>query len=155
MPVEIVHLDHHGNGDPGNRRATGVRFGILPDTATGQRGVATMLVRNSHGQQGAWQFVDYQWRPTHEILSGLELDGQPVLTARDGVDRGVRLRDFEQDGFCELIDGNPSEQAVFSRSHEQRRWQLAPYRLPMNSTLVDASGRDAGLRFVDIDQDGS
>ena len=149
LPVEIVRVDAEGN-----RRATGVRFGILPDLATGQRAVVTMLGRNSNDWQGAWQFIGSQWKSAHALLEGLEIGGQAVLTSRAGVDQGVRMRDLDQDGFCELIVGNPQQQVVFVWSHAEKRWKLLPFRLPPHTALVDADGRDAGLRFVDIDEDG-
>jgi len=51
-----------------------------------------------------------------------------------------------------LIVGNPQQHAVFA--YRSSGWQRLPFRLPEGTTIVDAEGRDAGLRFVDFDEDG-
>ncbi|MEX0678781.1 MAG: PVC-type heme-binding CxxCH protein [Pirellulales bacterium] len=65
----------------------------------------------------------------------------------------TRLRDFDGDGICELIHGNRRGHEIF-RLFEGPRWEKLPFSLPQGTVLVDDQGRDAGLRFVDIDQDG-
>jgi putative membrane-bound dehydrogenase-like protein len=67
-------------------------------------------------------------------------------------DRGVRLRDLDHDGVCELIFGFPYYSAV--GKWESNRWRKLDYTLPPGTSIVDAQGRDAGLRFVDVDGDG-
>ncbi len=62
------------------------------------------------------------------------------------------LAQLDRDGVCELIVGNPQQQAVFA--YHNSGWQRLPFRLPEGTTIVDAEGRDAGLRFVDFDEDG-
>src|SRR5205807_10437156 len=119
------------------------------------------------------------------LLAGLAVAGRKVLTSHKGRDRGVRLRDLDGDGCCELIVGNDKEQAVFSWSSpsppaplrrsggeggkkapsppapppqrgEGRKggWTKLPFKLPEGTALVTADGKDSGLRFVDIDEDG-
>src|SRR5256712_10120723 len=87
-------------------------------------------------------------------LTGLELDGQRILTSQNGRDRGVRLRDVDNDGRCELVIGNESQNAVFAWSDEDKSWKKAPFALPEGTSIVDGSGHDNGLRFVDINGDG-
>ncbi len=87
-------------------------------------------------------------------LAGLSVDGQPIVAVRDGKDRGVRLHDVDHDGRSELIVGNEAQSAAFAWSAEEKRWQRLPYSLPPGTALVDAEGRDAGLRFVDLNGDG-
>ena len=65
----------------------------------------------------------------------------------------MRLRDLDGDGICELVVGHPDQQAVF-RFDAAKGWSRLPFTLPEGTAIVDAEGRDAGLRFVDIDQDG-
>src|SRR3989442_1703173 len=85
--------------------------------------------------------------PRPSLLAGLELEGKPVLTAmrKTGLgfrDRGVRLRDVDGDGRCELIVANESQNAVFAWSDDQQSWKRLPYSLPANAAIVDAQGRD-------------
>jgi hypothetical protein len=83
----------------------------------------------------------------------LDVDG-PVFTARDRVDQGVRLRDVDGDGRCELVVGNTRQNAVFAWPVKPRRWQRLKYGLPPGTAIADAQGRDAGLRLVDVNRDG-
>ncbi|QDV25486.1 DUF7133 domain-containing protein [Aureliella helgolandensis] len=129
-------------------RDAGVRFGILDDD-----GLPTAIVRNGR-QAGAWRFDGERWVEQPQRLKGLDLDGQPVLTGEDGHDRGVRLRDIDGDGCCELLVGNDSQRAVFAWSTQMDRWEQLPYALPAGTTIVDAQGRDAGLRLADTNGDG-
>jgi putative membrane-bound dehydrogenase-like protein len=66
----------------------------------------------------------------------------------------VRLRDLDGDGRCELIVGNPRAGGVFAWSAKKNTWEKLPFTLPAGTSVVDAEGRDRGLRFVDIDDDG-
>jgi putative membrane-bound dehydrogenase-like protein len=136
-------------GDAGTSAThdTGVRFGIVrPD------GGASLLVQSEI--RGAWHFERGTWIKDDSLLAGLELDGKPLATAIQGRDRGVRLRDIDNDGRCELIVANDSQQAIFTWSPDKDHWTQLPFKLPAGAALVDAEGRDAGLRFVDIDEDG-
>jgi hypothetical protein len=141
FPAAVVTVDSDGQ-----RRDGGVRFGVLQGS-----GYASALVRNET-TAGVWHFDGQQWVEDPAGLQGLELDG-PVLTSIAGRDTGVRLRDLDGNGICELIVGGPQQQAVF-RWTGNRGWQRLPFALPAGTSIVDQQGRDAGLRFVDIDQDG-
>jgi putative membrane-bound dehydrogenase-like protein len=132
----------------GGRRDAGVRFGVLRPG-----GRASLLVR-TETRSGVWHFDGTKWVADRGMLAGLEVNGEPVFTARGGRDQGVRLRDLDGDGVCELIVGNDRQQAVFRWSATHRRWQRLPFTLPHGARVVDGSGRDAGLRFVDVDEDG-
>lgn len=142
FPLPIVST----TGD-GQRHQTGVRFGVLQTS-----GHASVLVHNEQ-LAGLWHFDGRNWTAAAEGLAGLELDG-PVLTARVGCDQGVRFRDLDLDGISELIVGNPRQNGVFRWSTDRRVWAKLPFRLPPATSFVDDAGRDAGLRLVDIDQDG-
>ena len=139
FPVQIVTVDEQGN-----RRPAGVRFGVMRRT-----GHASLIVRNER-VAGTWHFNGARWLRDPRGLGGL--DG--IDTARQGRDRGVRLRDLDLDGVCELIVGNPDRQAVYAWSADERSWNKLPFTLPGGATVVDAQGRDAGLRLVDVDEDG-
>lgn len=131
----------------GQTADAGVRFGIIETN-----GFASMLVND--GTRGAWRFDGQRWVEAKALWTGLEWDGQPLRTRRNGADTGFRLRDVNQDGRCEVVIGNPDQNAVFAWSPNEETWTRLPYGLPPGATVVDAGGNDAGLRFVDINEDG-
>jgi hypothetical protein len=141
FPVEIVTSDEQGN-----RSDAGVRLGVLQEN-----GCASFLVRNEKNA-GMWHFDGRRWVQDPRGLKGLQIDG-PVLTSVGGRDAGVRLRDLEGDGRCELIVGNDRQRAVFRWTPDRGGWTRLPFSLPADTAIVDAHGRDAGLRFVDVDVD--
>jgi putative membrane-bound dehydrogenase-like protein len=127
---------------------TGVKFGIV--RADGR---VSALIR-SETAAGAWSFDGSRWVADNALLNGLELDGMTVLTSEHGRDRGVRLRDVDNDGHCELIVSNEKQDAIFSWSDTVKSWKKLSYSLPVGSSIVDEQGRDNGLRFVDVNNDG-
>lgn len=143
FPAQLVTTDAQGN-----RRDAGVRFGILQKSDA-----ASFLVRNEQ-TSGVWHFDGTHWTPDPQGLAGLDLAG-PVMSSVGGRDRGVRLRDLDNDGLCELIVGNSRQQGIFQWSAEHHAWKKLPFSLPADTTIVDDEGRDAGLRFVDTDEDGA
>ena len=143
FPVQIVHVDAAGD-----RHQAGVQFFVArPD------GHASLLVRNER-EAGVWHFAAGHWQRDNAMLTGLEIDGQPVATQRAGRDLGVRLRDLDGDGDCELIAGSPTQRGVFQWDSAQNTWQQLPFQLPKQTAIAAEQGQDAGLRFVDIDHDG-
>jgi len=131
---------------------SGVQFGVL-----GHQGRAVAIRAALGGVQpgsGAWRFENGMWAEDKALLSGLNLDGQPVLSLANNRDRGLRLHDADNDGVCELIVGNETQNAVFGWSDVQKSWKKLPYSLPRGTSIVDAQGRDNGLRFVDVNGDG-
>jgi hypothetical protein len=144
FPVPLIRVDHQGN-----RLDAGVRFGVLQAD-----GAASFLVRNEE-TAGLWHFDtrDMKWKADPQGLAGLD-SGSPVRTAVAGRDRGVRLRDLDLDGSCELVVGNETERAVFAWSREKHTWSRLAITLPPGTTIVSAQGQDAGLRFVDVDENG-
>jgi putative membrane-bound dehydrogenase-like protein len=125
-----------------------VHFGIVDAD-----GSTAMLVRNE-ATAGAWRFRNGAWSKDGSLLAGLELEGSKIVTGEKGRDRGVRLRDLNGDGRCELIVSNDKQQAIFRWSDQEHRWNKLPFALPEGVSIVNAEGKDNGLRFVDIDEDG-
>jgi putative membrane-bound dehydrogenase-like protein len=141
FPVQLVT-----SGQDGKVVDTGARFGVVrPD------GHASLLIRNEK-IAGAWHFDGEKWVEAKDLLTGLEFDGQPVFTSQKGRDRGVRFRDLDKDGQCELLVSNDKQQAIFAWSSEKKAWKKLPFTLP--GSLVTAEGKDNGLRFLDLDEDG-
>ncbi|MBI2827001.1 MAG: c-type cytochrome [Planctomycetia bacterium] len=142
FPVELVEADIAGRP-----RDAGVRFGVV---RAGDD--ASMLVA-SKSHRGAWTFRDGKWHDDQPLVAGLTIDGHDVLAGDNGRDRGVRLRDLDRDGVCELLVGNDSQRAAFGFDRQENSWRRLPFSLPEGTAIVDARGRDAGLRFVDVDED--
>jgi putative membrane-bound dehydrogenase-like protein len=126
----------------------GVRFGVVRSD-----GHASMLVRDEKAT-GAWHFGDGKWIEGRTLLDGLEVKGKKIETSRRGRDAGVRFRDLDHDGRCEMIVSNDKEQAIFQWSEKRKSWTKLPFALPEGTALVNADGQDNGLRFVDLDEDG-
>jgi putative membrane-bound dehydrogenase-like protein len=141
FPAAVVYHDAEGQS-----RSSGAAFGVIA-------GAPTVLI-NHRWAQGAHQFVDGAWVERAQLLRGLtDGNGAEVQTSDAGSEQGVRFRDFAGDGTCELVVSNPQQNAVFRWTKEQT-WERLPFALPQSGLIVDDQGRDAGLRFIDIDEDG-
>jgi len=143
FPVPLIAVT-----EGGARHDMGVRLGVVQEN-----GFVSLLVRNGT-VAGLWHFDGAGWRQVPQGLDGLELDSRPIQTSHGDIDRGIRLRDLDADGCCELVVGNPTANAVFCSSETRPHWRRFPFGLPENTSIVDSAGRDAGLRFVDVNQDG-
>ena len=152
FPVQMVAV-----GETGRRRQTGVRFGVLREN-----GGASFLVHNDK-VSGVWHFDGRKWlrasqglgiSPPRAHRPTLRVGARLAATSFGGLDRGVRLRDLDGDGTCELIVDGQRQGGVFRRSLRRDIWSRLPLALPEATAIVDAQGRDAGLRFVDVDEDG-
>jgi hypothetical protein len=145
FPVQIVSVDGQGE-----RPQTGVRFGVLQ-----KNGNASIVIRNEK-MAGVWDFDGRKWIARPDGLTGLESKG-PIATSHMGRDTGVRMLDLDLDGICELVVANPRQNAVFGWDGGPGgadAWQRLPFALPQGTAIVNDQGRDAGLRFVDFDEDG-
>ena len=122
------------------------RFGILNHQV--------VLFTLTADESNAWRFDGKNWIEDDALLAGLPAGEQSLFILKQGIDQGVRLRDLNHDGQCELIVSNPDQQSVFTWSEKNSKWQRLAWSLPQETLLVDAKGQDAGLRFVDINEDG-
>jgi putative membrane-bound dehydrogenase-like protein len=128
-------------------KVAGGQFGIVRSD-----GAATVLVADAT-MRNAWTFSNENWIADAQL--GVLLQSDPaILTQRDGIDQGVRLRDIDGEGICQLIISNPSRQAIYRLGAYADAWAKLPFSLPQGATIVDARGRDAGLRFVDVEETG-
>ena len=103
---------------------------------------------DAKGELKAWSFQKDFWIQEDTLTRGLER----VASHSDGRDAGVRFRDIDRDGTCELIAGSPSRPEVYQL--KEKGWELLPFSLPKGTSIVTSEGEDAGLRFADLDQDG-
>jgi hypothetical protein len=143
FPVSIVAV-----GDGGVQSDAGVRFGVLRAD-----GMASFLVADEEGPR-VWHFHGRAWVRDAVMEKGLVINGQPLLTMSKNVDQGVRLRDVNGDGVCEIIVSNPSQHSVLEWHDREHAWRATAGGFPADVMITDAAGRDGGLRFVDLDQDG-
>jgi len=142
FPTALINAENTGHA-----KSSGVRF-----YATGPVNRAGFAYANPTGR-GGWEFDGNDWQKA-KIPIPEQLAGQPLYTAINGVDRGVRFRDLNGDGASDLIVNNDAQNAVFLRNADQGRWEQASFGLPQAGCLVDSAGDDQGLRFVDLDADG-
>ena len=140
FPVQLVQI-----ATDGTRTDAGIRFGILQPSDN-----ASFFISNNH-EKGIWHFDGETWIEDPAMLRGL---GQALKTVDTTRDNGVRLRDTDNDGICEIIVGNPDTQAVLKWVPSRKQWQPATFNLPPGVTIVRQDGSDNGTRFVDINEDG-
>jgi len=140
---------------------TRTRFGIM--NSTGLPTVFWYGGMSDSQSPSAFTFDGKEWRNDRQLdylstgaLAYMYRDRVPrILEAQrfySSDENGVRLRDLDHDGVCELIYGF-AEYAPIGK-WESNRWRKLDYTLPPGTSIVDAQGRDAGLRFVDVDGDG-
>jgi putative membrane-bound dehydrogenase-like protein len=123
-----------------------VQFGVFPGSQE-----PVMIAATEEGAMAA-RFDGTNWVPELSLAELLRKEG--LLTRAGGRDRGVRWRDIDQDGRCELLVGNETQNAIYSWIEAEHAWKKLSFALPGEARFVDAAGRDAGLRFVDVDEDG-
>lgn len=143
FPVPVVLADADGNS-----LDAGVRFGVVQP-----QGGASILVASSQ-HRGVWHFTGNQWMEDKAFLAGLMLEGKSIQTTIAGRDRGVRLRDADNDGRCEVIVGNESQNAVLGWDASKQTWKPLSFGLPPGTSIVNEKGEDNGLRFTDVNEDG-
>jgi hypothetical protein len=124
-----------------------VRFGILRPG-----GVASCVVADSESTR-VWHFDGRGWIRDAAMEKGLDA-AHLRLASKQNVDQGLRLRDIDGDGRCEILVSNPRVNAVLTWDDAGKSWRQSQSALPDGVTIVDGAGCDAGLRFVDLDGDG-
>jgi putative membrane-bound dehydrogenase-like protein len=125
--------------------STGVQFGVLTSN-----GSASCVCRHAK-VNGVWHFQDGKWREGEQRLDRLGPHDPPVGTVQDGRDLGLRLRDLDGDGVCELLFGRRYSGRVYQWNAKTTLWE---HRCGLPFGIVDDQGKDNGLRFVDLDGDG-
>jgi putative membrane-bound dehydrogenase-like protein len=159
FPVPLVEP-----GADGKLQETQVRFGVVDE-----RGSTGFFVQ--HGKwQGLWRYAHPSWQQIGARTSALrssalrsDLLGEPESKQRD---RGnLRFVDFDCDGICELLVGNRQATEIYAIEADLRNakglrelappvWRKLNITLPSVTRAFGAAGGDAGLRLVDINEDG-
>ena len=142
FPFRIVQNDSKGNS-----QKTGAKFGILKPN-----GYASVFISNK-SIKGIWHFNGNTWIKNTANIRGLELNNQTIQTSVNGQDNGIRLRDINNDGICEIIISNFKDQGVFAWNKAQKKWIRLKFDLPKGVSIARKDGRDNGVRFVDINED--
>jgi putative membrane-bound dehydrogenase-like protein len=127
-------------GDPpGFERDSEARFGVVRAS-----GAASVLVLPS---LMAFTWQGEKWERDEALEAGLR--DTPVIQ-QNTKSAGIIFRDFDKDGVCELL----ANREIFSWSECEKKWKPAGYSLPEGCAVLDDQGRDNGLRFVDLNEDG-
>ncbi|MDR3623337.1 MAG: dehydrogenase, partial [Paludisphaera borealis] len=119
----------------------------------------------THGKKV--KFLNF--REAQERLDKNLLTGNPIRGPK-GNDNGVELVDLNNDGFLDVVRSHDAKVEGRVWKPESRTWEtladaaeaLRAARpavengpaLPPHASRLDDQGRDAGLRFVDVDEDG-
>lgn len=103
----------------------------------GRAGIAA----STDGVTKAWKWEGDKWA---------SLESRLTVEMR----AGARWRDVDGNGVSDLIVNHAEVNEVWLWSDGERDWLPAPFSLPTKGMPVDRTGRDHGLRFVDLDQDG-
>lgn len=143
FPVSLVATD--SNSPAG-------RFGVMAKDPPLQVSDDVLLIADTKHGLAAWAFRHGSWIRLLSCLEGLPND---LSIQVDGQDQGVRLRDFDGDGQSELWQSRPGNNRFWRWNKLKLCWEPADFQLPSEVQLVDELGRDAGLRFVDVDRDGT
>lgn len=137
--LDVEHQVQFTTGNDQDRRDLAIQIGRFKPQST------LSLLVNHENDKATYEFQDRQL-----VRSPLPKSLQDVATSVDGLDRGIRLRDIDSDGHSEIIVANVDAQTILRRDEKGDWVETSSFPGPM----VDAEGRDNGVRFVDLDQDG-
>lgn len=126
----------------------GFRFGVL------KKDVSASLFYASPTKLGAWHFDGTEWIHAPKLIEVLKLTKVRTVNEK-GIDQGVRLRDFDHDGLSDVLISSPKSTVV---AHWGKDWKklgiLGVTNFVADFGIVDKHGRDNGVRFIDINEDG-
>ena len=143
QPLPVRMVDEQG-------RDTGVKVLRLTEKPE-----VSLLIRND-AEAGAWTLTEREnrWQERSDVIGEFRREGQTIVTRREGRDVGVRIRDFDRDGQSELLTGTENGRVVLEWSDAEKTWGALGFGLPDSVQVVDGEGRDNGVRFADVNEDG-
>ena len=92
-----------------------------------------------------WSYSNRDWVRSANLTRGIS----ELKTSENGVDRGLRFRDIDNNGTSELL-ANDGKVYEWNGS----KWNQTNSSLPDGVHMVNTNGMDNGLRFVDFNHDG-
>ncbi len=145
-----------------------VRFGVIRQDGSAMFVGPDLTGHPQMSPMKSWEFKENKWIADTTFSNAIPRDVWLAMllptngfhdlsvlkaTRSFGPDRGVRFRDMDHDGICELIVANESQQAVFKWSESERAWKKLDGAWPKGVLLVER-GQDNGVRFADVNGDG-
>ena len=119
---------------------------LFTAAADGRAGLAIA----GEGTFKTWIFDDGAW-------GAVEMGIPDGVVAPSAAGHGnFRFRDLNGDHISDLVVDGPNDTSIYLSSigNEGPLFRKATWSLPRPGMLFDAAGKDAGLRFVDLDADG-
>ena len=127
--------------------AKSLHFGVI--AADGQVGMFAVTQKGP----GLYVWTNDQWQQQEFMIATQSLsDAWRSRIASPTQLDAVRWRDLDGDGRCELLLAKGPESLILRGDGET--WRALSFGLPAGVRLASAAGRDAGLRWIDLDNDG-
>lgn len=122
---------------------------------------ATAAVVSTSSLPNVWFYNDAKWRPNPQIFDKV-IERAANSSEKDKADSQQTfqdtapvLRDLNSDGISDSIVSAATGTSKFYRLNpEAGEWTELPIKLPANVLLPGLDGRDTGIRFIDINEDG-
>jgi putative membrane-bound dehydrogenase-like protein len=143
FPVRFVQVDQNDRHHDAQ-----ARFGIVQPN-----GFATVAVSTSSTRR-AWDFDGERWQPNLPLRKLFTEHIERASSGELGVDHGLRFRDIDGDGVCEIVVADPKQRSVWRFDRGANEWRDSGWSLPTELVVANLRGKDAGTRFVDINDDG-
>ncbi|MFB0564260.1 MAG: FG-GAP repeat domain-containing protein [Candidatus Aminicenantaceae bacterium] len=129
-------------------RQTGLKFVRIRNN-----GFVSIFLSNEKTQV-FHHFDGTSWGPPVPLESLFPTEVDKIFASQEGKDRGLRVIDFNMDGFSDFVYNNESENFTLQWRPKKKRWTPSTVRLPGFSLITDETGLDRGHRFVDLNRDG-
>ncbi|HSG70924.1 MAG TPA: VCBS repeat-containing protein, partial [Planctomycetaceae bacterium] len=145
-------LDHSWKRVPGMVPDGNVQFGALSESGSVVMFSHSVDPSQKTGNIDALMFDAGQWK-TGEQLRKL-MFAKHTSTSRDGIRIARQFRDLDGDGTPEFLSATEAFRGVLRWNDAEMNWETLSISLPENLDWLTPTGTDAGLRFVDVNEDG-